>query len=171
MAEKQYKLDIKEVLGNIDRKNYSWFSNLSEEEQKAFEPFVIMQFMSAGSNNIEDEYFLEMTNEVLNKGFTYTSLNKELFYRLCCVCGTGNKSFHKFIRPVKNKKSDMPNLERFFTELYESDFKKNELILLYKINKDHPKSHWEDYAESLDWKPDDIKNLLKEVKKLKSMFL
>ncbi|ASV44161.1 hypothetical protein PBI_SCTP2_146 [Salicola phage SCTP-2] len=165
MSDKR-KLDIKDILYNIDLKHYDWFSNLSTEEQKSFEPYVVMQFLSSGSNDQQNSYFLEMTHEVLNKNFSIVSKNKDLFYRLCCVIGTGDKHFHKFLKPTSNKISKNELTQQFLYDIYGEQLKDDEIETFLKANSDLKKNDWLDYAQSLGWSDKDSESLVKEVHQL-----
>ena len=83
MASK--RLDIKEVLKNIDANNKEWLASLPEEDFEAFDPFIVMQFLSSTNNSATHEEALTTVNEVLNKDFTTLYDDKDLFYRLCCI--------------------------------------------------------------------------------------
>lgn len=162
-----YKLDIKEVLKNIDQKNYEWFDHLTEDQKKSFEPYVVMQFLSSGQNDKDTKNYIEVTNELLNKNFSVLSRNKELFYKLCCVCGTGDKTFHKFIKPKSNKKQTCEYVHKFLYDLYDESLTEDEVVLFVKENKEYTKGDWTDYAESLGWEDESIKHLTKEVDQIK----
>ena len=40
------KLDIKRELNAVDRKVYDFYDKLSDEERKAFSPYVLMRYVS-----------------------------------------------------------------------------------------------------------------------------
>ena len=62
------KLDIKRELGAVDRKDYSFYDNLTDEERKAFSPYVLMRYTAnvQGDRDIQ-EWFLDTTNDYVNK--------------------------------------------------------------------------------------------------------
>lgn len=158
-----YKTDIKDLLENIDLKNRDYFKELSDEEKEGVDPFILLQFLSSGKNDKETEELLLIVNEVLNKDFSLIYKNKELFYKLCCVCGSGSKTFHKFLKPPKSKKT-ISLLEKLMLDFYGEQLTKTEIKLLLNKNNLFGKEYWIMIAESMSWTNDEIKKLEKEIK-------
>lgn len=159
------KLDIKEVLKNIDSNNKEWFSNLSDEDKNGFDPFIVMQFLSSASNTEQHEDALMMTNEVLNKHFTTIYPNRELFYRLCCVCRANGKTFRPFMKPPKSKKSQTL-VQKLLMEYSDENMSEEECAMMIQKNKIYGLDFWEELAESYDWPDSEIKKLVKELKQI-----
>jgi hypothetical protein len=131
-----YKLDIKEVLANIDKKNYHYYSKLTVEEQKSIVPWTLMRFLSSGSSADLSSYYLQMTNELVNCNFSDLKNHPELQWMLMCIAGVGSKQFHPWIQPpkkmAKNKIQEYlynlyPNLSSTELEMLESSLTKDEL--------------------------------------------
>ena len=78
------KLDIKRELRAVDLKDYSFYDNLSEEEKKAFSPYILMRYVSNVQGDSDtQEWFLEMVNETVNKHFMVLSKDhKALLWKL-----------------------------------------------------------------------------------------
>ena len=111
------KLDIFDVLNNMDKRNYSFYDNLTVEQKKAFVPLVIMRWMSnAPDNNNQHAYFLMMTNELVNKNFWDKYKHPELVAKLMAMLGTGKVVKHQWIKGT-NKKAKTP-LEQFIDTVY-----------------------------------------------------
>ena len=157
------KLDIKEVLKQIDSNNKEWLSSLNEDDLNGFDPFITMQFLSSSNNDKSHGDSLEITNEVLNKDFTTIYTNKDLFYRLCCVCRSNKKSFRPFIKPPKSKKA-LSMIQRLMIEYTDENMSQTECNMMIKKNKVYGEDFWEELAESYDWSDADIKKLVKELK-------
>jgi hypothetical protein len=73
------KIDLKSMLGAVDRRNKEFYSQLSDEQKKEFSPFMVMRWTSSikGSKQLQ-EHYLELTNEFLNKDFSVLYKHKEL---------------------------------------------------------------------------------------------
>lgn len=102
------KLDLKRELTAVDTKDYDFYANLSDEEKKQFSPYVLMRFVSNvdGSRDLQ-EWFIEMTNECVNKHHWQLSKNhKELLWKLLAVTGIGNKFYHPYLAAGKKEKTD-----------------------------------------------------------------
>lgn len=159
---KERKLDIKNVLYNIDNKNINWFSTLTEEQKDGFSPYVVMQFLNGGNS----EESLELTNMVLNSNFSSKSKDKELFYRLACVIGTGRKAYHPYTKPPKVSKTRSNSIYvKLLTEYTQETVTEQEAIIIYNKNKKfYNDDYWVMIAESLGWDNDSVKKLKAEIK-------
>ncbi len=70
------KLDIKLELAAVDTRNYDFYDSLTEEQQKEFTPFVLMRYIGNVNSDAEtQEWFLERTNELVNKNHWSLSKN------------------------------------------------------------------------------------------------
>lgn len=78
--EKSYKLNIFEVLKNIDNQNINFYDSLTEEQKNAFQPYVVMRWLS-GTNNKQQIVYL---NEFLNP-YVFNLKDKKLLYYLMVV--------------------------------------------------------------------------------------
>jgi hypothetical protein len=97
------KLDIKRVLNSLDRKDYDFYTNLSDEEKKEFSPYVLMRFSSnVNSSRDVQEWFLETTNDHVNKNFWLLSKDhKGLLWKLYATTGIGNSYYHSYLKTGK----------------------------------------------------------------------
>jgi len=112
------KLDIKRELSAVDLKNYDFYDSLTPEEQKEFSPYVLMRFTASvqGDRDIQ-EWFLEMTNEMVNKNHWDLSKNhKALLWKLYAATGAGVKCFHPYLAAGKKEKAN--KIEKLLVELY-----------------------------------------------------
>lgn len=123
------KLDIKEVLNNIDNNNVFYYKNLSEEERKSISPWVLMRYISSSSKY--PEHYICYVNELVNKDFSSISKHQELQWMLLCMCGIGKKEFHPWIAPPKGIKKD--KIEEFITKIY-PHMKKQDIEIYKSIN-------------------------------------
>jgi hypothetical protein len=112
------KLDIKRELNAVDQKNYNFYQNLTDDERKAFSPFILMRYTSntTGDRDIQ-EWFVEMTNELVNKNHWDLSKNhKELLWKLFAACGAGVNCYHPYIAAGKKEKAN--KIEKLLCEIY-----------------------------------------------------
>lgn len=158
------KLEIGTVLTNIANKNYGWFSTLSTEEQAAFEPFVVMQFLSSATT--DEDYYIVAVNEYLNKNFSIISRNKDLFYRICCVIGNGKYIKTKFIRPPKGRKQGQSKISVLVSELMTDSYSDDLAELFIRKNPDYETADWLELAKFMEWSKNDIVKLEKELKQI-----
>lgn len=95
-------LDLKMLLSAIDRKDYFYYSKLSDEEKKAFVPWTVMRFLSSANNDLSILYTV-LTNEVVNEHFSKLSKHPELQMMLMAICGAGSKQYHPWIKPPRRQ--------------------------------------------------------------------
>lgn len=112
------KLDIKRELTALDLKNYNFYDNLTDEEKKAFAPYVLMRFASNVEADSETQtWFLERTNECLNKNlWDLTKNHKSLLWKLCAATGVGVSVRHPYIKT--NSKEKTNKIEKLLAEIY-----------------------------------------------------
>ena len=111
-------LDIKRELEAVDLRNYEFYDNLSEQEKKEFSPYVLMRYVSnvQGETDIQ-EWFLETTNELVNKDHWVLSKNhKGLLWKLFAGCGAGVKTYHPYLKAGTKEKAI--KIEKLLADIY-----------------------------------------------------
>jgi hypothetical protein len=79
------KLDIFRVLKQADVKNVKFYNSLEDDERKAFQPFLVIRWLS-GTYSAQQIYFL---NEIVNHlAFSLTKHN-QLLWQLLTICTSG----------------------------------------------------------------------------------
>lgn len=112
------KLDIKRELNAVDQKVYDFYDQLSNEEKKQFSPYILMRYVSnvQGDTDIQ-EWFLEMTNELINKHhWVLSKEHKALLWKLFAACGAGVTCYHPYI--AQGKKEKVNKVEKLLAEIY-----------------------------------------------------
>lgn len=111
-------LDIKRELAAVDTRNYNFYNSLTDEEKKSFSPFVLMRYISNVTENQEiQEWYLEMTNELVNKHhWTLSKNHKSLLWKLFAASGIGGKYYHPYLAAGKKGKAN--KIEKLIAELY-----------------------------------------------------
>lgn len=111
-------LDIKRELAGVDLRNYNFYDNLTEGEKKSFSPYILMRYVSNAEGSHEmQEWFLEMTNEYINKNFWVLSKNhKALLWKLFAAVGIGTHVRHQYLKAGTKEKAD--KFEKLLCELY-----------------------------------------------------
>jgi hypothetical protein len=124
------KLDIKRELRAVDQKDYNFYDNLTDEEKKAFSPYVLMRYTANVQMPDRDiqEWYVEMTNEMVNKNhFSLSKDHKALLWKLYAAVGTGVNTFHPYLAAGKKEKA--VKIEKLLCELYPAK-KMDEIQLL-----------------------------------------
>ena len=113
------KLDIKRELNAVDQKNYNFYDKLTDEEKKAFSPYILMRYTARVQMPDRDiqEWYLEMTNEMVNKNHWDLSKNhKALLWKLFAATGTGVNCYHPYLAAGKKEKAN--KIEKLLCELH-----------------------------------------------------
>jgi len=64
------RLDLNRVLGALDKKQWDFYDRLTDEEKKAFTPYLMLRYASSVSGDFElASYYLLATNHYANEGF------------------------------------------------------------------------------------------------------
>jgi len=111
-------LDIKRELAGVDLRNYNFYDKLTDEEKKSFSPYILMRYVSNVEGDQElQEWFLEMTNELVNKDHWILSKNhKALLWKLFASCGGGIKVYHPYLKAGTKEKA--VKIEKLLAEIY-----------------------------------------------------
>jgi hypothetical protein len=124
------KLDIQRELRAVDQKSYNFYDDLTDEVKKAFSPYILMRYTSNVKMDDRDiqEWYLEMTNEMVNKNHWNLSKNhKALLWKLFAATGTGVNCYHPYLASGKKEKAN--KIEKLLVQLYPA-MKMNEIKML-----------------------------------------
>ncbi len=103
-----HTLDIGRVLKAVDSKDYEFYTNLTDDEKKAFNPFVLIRFVSNVKGDFETQaWFIEMANECVNKNYWILNKDhKELLWKLYAAIGVGFKCNYSYLKVTKRDSVD-----------------------------------------------------------------
>lgn len=154
-ANNKHKFDIFSVLNNISTKKRNFYQTLTEEEQKAIAPLVVMRWLS-GTRSIRQIYFL---NELVNPLVFSLSKHKPLLISLMSLCTSGQTQRYAWNKAKSNKTVPYPNTIGVIREYfgYNTSQAKDALPILTAETIIG-------FAEELGKQPDEIKAIKKELK-------
>lgn len=152
---KKHKLNIFTVLDQISRKKLNYYDALSEEEQKAFVPLVVMRWLS-GTRDARQVVFL---NELVNPSVFSLHKHKKLLYLLMTLCTTGNGQRYFWNKTLSKRSSTTPMLNSIICEFFGYSSREAADALQLLSNNDIL-----GYAEYLGKQPDEIRKIKKELK-------
>ena len=113
------KLSIGNEMSEFDRKNRSFYDELTDEERKKFSNYLMIRWGSAIQGGQElQEYYVQSTNHYLNKNFFAINRHPKLQW-LCATAvspGLGTQR-HQWIAP-KKKESGNSEVKKTLTDLY-----------------------------------------------------
>lgn len=139
------KLDIFDVLKNINNKNFNYINDLSEDKKKMFSPYVVFQWLSS-SNNPQQIMVLNHINRIMFKLQDHPTL----IYKLFCISSV-NK-FEKYNWIYKKEAKDEST--KIISEFLGCSFKVAKLYKKIYNNHDIQKM-----AKDLGYQDREIKDL------------
>jgi len=147
------KLNLFELLGAISEKNTGYYQNLTDEELKELQPFVIMRWLT-GTSSKRQVYLL---NAVVNPFVFDLGQHKQLLFYLLTLC-TQHAQRYNWIKPPSSKR-----LGKLAVTVLCDYFKytKRQAIDAAKLLQSEDIL---DYAEQLGWQKEEIAKLKKELK-------
>ena len=128
------KLNINNEMREFDRKNRTFYDELTAEERKKFSLFLMLRWGSAvqAQSNIQ-QYYVMSLNENLNKHFFDLGKHPKLQWLCATTVSPGIGTFkHQWIAPKKREGGDS-KATKFLRELY-PHLKDDEIELLRTIN-------------------------------------
>jgi hypothetical protein len=122
--------DLFEALAAIDRKDYSYYDRLSEEQKQKFNPYMLVIFMSSvtGRSDLQ-QYHLLSTNEFSNKHMfdDHIQNHPKLQWLMLCSSGLGKgKQFHNYIPSIKDnvaslkEKATVKDIKEYYKKIYKN---------------------------------------------------
>jgi uncharacterized protein YeaO (DUF488 family) len=165
-------LDIFKVLEAVDKKDYSWYSKLTEEQQKKFVPYVITHWMSAiNATGMLGAYYTMSTDSNANRHLFNERITQhpELQWLMLCAASPGmGKQFHQWIPHLNAKfgelkvKATKKDAKEYFEKIYKGASKEDITLITeaYVTEQNHQYRLSELYP---DMKIDDIRALSKIV--------
>lgn len=162
---KKFKLDVFRLLEALDRRDFNYYKNLTEEEKKGFAGVVAMRWMTAVKNNTKESqmYHIISINDNVNKNLWSPKLadHPELTYLTLAMCGVGRKQMHEWVKgPSKRNTGKVFDFIRTLYPMASNE----ELELFLKMND------VEDFVElatDMGWEKPEITKLKNELKKIK----
>lgn len=128
------KLPLNDVLNAMDRRDFNWYANLSDEHKKMWSSWLFLRYASSINGKSRDDALLN-TNEFVNKHYVDLYKHDELMWKLFCLTGSGKKEFHQWIKaPNSKKKTD--KVSEFISEVY-PHLKNDEVELFMEINDEN----------------------------------
>jgi hypothetical protein len=130
-TKKAPAIALKDIMAALDKKDRGFYSRLTDEQKKAFVPWMMMRYASSVQGR-NAAHYLFMVNELVNKNFSDVSKHPELQWLLMTAAGSGKVEFHPYIKPPNSKKKK-DKVRDFVSSIY-PHFKSDEIDMLLSIN-------------------------------------
>lgn len=152
-TKKEPAIPLKDIMAALDKKDRGFYSRLSDEQKKAFVPWMMMRYASSAQGR-NAAHYLFMVNELVNKNFSDVSKHPELQWLLLTAAGSGKVEFHPYIKPPNGKKKK-DKIRDFITSIYPL-MKESEIEMLLELNT---KEDLEKLAEAHGYDDKSIKDI------------
>jgi hypothetical protein len=112
------KLDIGRELKGVNDRNHDFYKNLTDEEKKAFSPYILMRYVSNPQVDTETyEFVLERVNDLVNiNHWTLSKGHKPLLWQLFASCGVGMPVKYTYLKASSKEKAN--KIEKLLEEIY-----------------------------------------------------
>lgn len=139
------KLDIFRVLGAVDRRDKTFYDNLTDDERKAFSPYIMLRWVSTvNSNPVLEQWYVEETNRMVNINYFTLAKHPKFMWLMYSQVGSTQRIKHEYIARSNTKKDKRLAA---LMKLYPS-MKKNDLEMLLQVaNTDELKDILNEYEE------------------------
>ena len=125
--EKQ-DFDLFEALAAIDKKDYGYYDNLTDEQKRKFVPYMIILFVSTVKGSYElQNYYLSSTNYHANKYLFNENVQKnpKLQWLMLCAASPGvGKQFHTYLPHIRDRVSKLKetakkqDIKEYYKKIY-----------------------------------------------------
>lgn len=152
MAE---KLDIFRVLNAANDKKREFFDELTDEERKALQPFLVMRWMSGTGNPLQ----IMLINEFLNPYVFPLQQHKQLMWDLLVASNAGKKQRYVWNKLPAKVDPSRPTCVKALQQYYKYSSREAVEALRLLSREDVLL-----IAEQLGWQQEDISKIKKEIK-------
>ena len=118
----------------FDRKDRTFYDNLTDEERKKFSTFLMIRYGSSvvGSRDLQ-EFYVISCNERLNKHFFALHKHPKLQWLMATTVSPGMGTFrHQWIAPKKKEAGPAGSVKKQLAELF-PNMKQDEIDLLAEV--------------------------------------
>jgi hypothetical protein len=128
------KLHINNEMAELDRKNRTFYDELTDDERKKFSNFLMIRWSSSVDSNQElQEYYIRSCNHYLNRHFFAINRHPKLQWLCATAVSPGlGQPRHPWIAP-KKKESGANAKRKQLTELFPA-LKDDEIDLMCQLN-------------------------------------
>lgn len=143
------KLNIANEMAVFDRKDRTFYDNLTDEERKKFSNYLMIRWGSSvqGSQDLQ-EFYVISCNQRLNKHFFAVNRHPKLQWLMATTVSPGMGTFrHQWIAPKKKDSASSgikKQLATFFPELKADDIEVLATITTKKELEEYVKLHGQD---------------------------
>lgn len=126
-------IPLEKMLRAIDTNDFDFYAKLSEDEKKAFSPWLAMRWASSAKGSSAYHYLL-MVNDIVNVQFSSLKNHPELQWKLLAVCGIGKYQGdygHPWVPPGGKRKAN--KVQKFLQDAYPA-LSRDEIELWIAIN-------------------------------------
>lgn len=123
--------DLFKAIEMVDRKDYDWFGNLTDEQKRKFVPYMMLRWLSAvKANQMLSNYYVVSTDANANKHMFNERVQQhpELQWLMLCAISPGmGKQFHQWIPQLSEKigslkeSAKLRDVQEYFDKIYKGN--------------------------------------------------
>lgn len=140
--EKQ-DFDLFGALAALDKKDYTYLDNLTEEQVKKFVPYMLLHWMSAiKGGGLLGSYYVVSTDAHANKYMfnEYVQKHPKLQWMMLCAASPGmGKQFHQWIPHLSNKIGELKESAKLreVSDYFQKIYKNVDESTLQEVSKSY----------------------------------
>ena len=140
-------LPLPQVLGALDRRDKKYYDRLSDEDKKAFVPYIMLRYASnVESDQFFTEHYVTTTNELVNVNYWQLSKHPKLQWLLFSMVGAYELQRHPWLKS-NSKRAKKSEMQTALQTMYPAA-KLAELELLEStLTKEQAKKFLDEYRE------------------------
>jgi len=117
------KLDIFRILAAVDRRDKTFYDNLTDDERKAFSPYIMLRWVSTvNSNPVLESWYVEETNRMVNINYFTLARYPKFMWLMYSQVGSTQRIKHEYLgREFKKKNKKLDALLRLYPAAKQAD--------------------------------------------------
>lgn len=117
MAQKM--LPLAQVLNALDRRDKEYYERLSDEDKKAFAPYILLRYASnVESDQFFTEHYVTTTNELVNINYWQLAKHPKLLWMLFSMVGAYQPQRHPWLKATSSRNAKKSDTQQALSELY-----------------------------------------------------
>jgi hypothetical protein len=140
-------LPLAQVLGALDRRDKKYYDRLSDEDKKAFVPYIMLRYASnVEGDRFFTEHYVTTTNELVNVNYWQLTKHPKLQWLLFSMVGAYEPQRHPWLKS-NSKRAKKSELQTALQTMYPAA-KLDELELIEStLTKEQAKKFLDEYRE------------------------
>ncbi len=141
-------LPLNQLLGALDRRDKKYYENLSDEDKKAFAPYLLLRYASnVESDQFFTEHYVTTTNELININYWELSKHPKLQWLLFSMIGAYQSQRHPWLKAPSGRGSKKSEIQEALADMYPLLNDRELGLLESNLSKEQAKKFLDEYKQ------------------------